>query len=86
MTLASGDCQGAVAFLPATYKLHDFHLGSRPQHGAGPVGLFEDAAVQFDGHARRFQLEVLQELQNRLSFHRRVRLAVEYDLHVHCIG
>jgi hypothetical protein len=67
----------------AAHELHNFDLGAGLQYSIGPVGLFDDPAVEFHRDARGVQPELFEQSQDRLSLGGRAGFAVQDDLYDH---
>lgn len=62
--------------LSAANELDNLDLRAVAQFRRGPVGLLDDAPVQFDGHALRVDFERDEQIKYRLAFTRGMRFAV----------
>lgn len=61
--------------------MNDFQAGARVQGAEGPLGLFDDQSVEFDGNAAGIEAEGFEEGQYGAGVGHLTRLAIDYNVH-----
>jgi hypothetical protein len=69
--------------LPSADELYNFNLRAWLQNRLGPTGLLDNTAIQFNSHARRVKLQLVQQAEDSLPLRGCLGFAVDYDVDGH---